>query len=82
MVLCLARVSNVGQGNVLYDSATVILNVLDINDNSPVFHELFYSLEISENSNMAVIHTIEAIDKDSGDNGRITYSIKGTNFTP
>ena len=61
----------------LYDTATVMLNVLDENDNAPVFKNHFYHLSVPENANMSVIHTIMASDADTGRYGHITYSIVG-----
>ncbi|KAL4241078.1 long-chain fatty acid transporter fat1 [Mactra antiquata] len=67
----------------LSSSASVLINVLDINDNEPVFFldektQMFYSEshiieKIPENS---VIKLINARDKDFGINGTITYSIE------
>ena len=61
----------------LYDTTTVMLNVLDENDNAPVFKNRFYHLSVPENANMSVIHTIMASDADTGNYGRVTYSIVG-----
>ena len=64
----------------LYDTTTVMLNVLDENDNAPVFKNRFYHLSVPENANMSVIHTIMASDADTGSYGRVTYSIVGENY--
>ena len=61
-----------------YDTTTLNVTVLDVNDNSPVFtSSASRTLSIPENANMAVVHTIEASDADLGDNGRLTYYISG-----
>lgn len=60
-----------------YDTATVIVGLTDINDNSPVFYDSCYPLFVPENSDLAVIHTVVAEDLDVGSNGDVTYSISG-----
>lgn len=52
------------------------VNVLDVNDNSPEFLQDSYFVDVSENKDLGteIIH-IEAIDKDSGANGEVRYSI-------
>ena len=61
----------------LYDTTTVIVNVLDENDNRPVFRDQIYYLEIPENSAQAVVHTVMATDEDDGAFGQVTYDIAG-----
>ncbi len=61
----------------LYDTTTVIVRVSDQNDNAPVFKDPVYRLEVPENTNVAVVHTVVAMDPDSGINGQIIYSIAG-----
>lgn len=54
--------------------ATFVLNIEDVNDNSPKFKEPFYKFSIPENSKYGVkIGTIRADDLDK--NKTITYSI-------
>lgn len=60
-----------------YDTATVIINVTDINDSSPTFKESMYFATIPENQEQEVIHTFVAHDADIGDNAIIQYSIVG-----
>lgn len=59
------------------DSTTVLVTLKDVNDHVPNFHGSCYPLHIPENSDLSVIHTVVAMDKDSGLNGEITYSITG-----
>ncbi|KAK6187125.1 hypothetical protein SNE40_005217 [Patella caerulea] len=62
-------------------SATVTINLLDLNDNSPIFVQGQYERTLREDSaiNTPII-TITATDKDMGENGRITYSLRGTDL--
>ncbi|KAK2720851.1 hypothetical protein QYM36_004658, partial [Artemia franciscana] len=63
-----------------YDTATVTIEVLDINDHTPDFGDSCYMLSIPENNGFSVIHTVVATDADSAVNGEVTYSIVGGNF--
>uniref|UniRef100_A0A915PM28 Cadherin domain-containing protein n=1 Tax=Setaria digitata TaxID=48799 RepID=A0A915PM28_9BILA len=59
---------------------TVILNVLDVNDNRPEFSEQLYSAEISEDIQlMTDILTVQAKDLDSEENGKISYQLSEAN---
>ncbi|XP_037925112.1 cadherin-related tumor suppressor [Hermetia illucens] len=60
----------------LSTTLTVYCNVLDLNDNAPIFDPMSYSNEIFENVSIGTsVVTVSATDIDSGDNGRIEYSI-------
>ncbi|XP_019851361.1 PREDICTED: protocadherin-16-like, partial [Amphimedon queenslandica] len=65
------------------DTAILTVNVVDINDNDPVFMDTHYMFTIAENlpvnPNMA-IGTVTAIDDDSGQNKEISYSLNTTRF--
>lgn len=55
------------------------VNVLDVNDNSPEFLQDSYYVDVSENKDLDTeIIQVEAIDKDSGTNGEVRYSILTT----
>ncbi|XP_061581238.1 protocadherin alpha-C2-like isoform X2 [Cololabis saira] len=56
-------------------TASVIVRVLDTNDNAPTFDESVYNIKIMENSPIGslVIH-LNATDLDEGSNSDITYS--------
>ncbi|XP_072768488.1 protocadherin beta-16-like [Nerophis lumbriciformis] len=59
-------------------SGTMQINVhvLDANDNAPVFTKSSYKATISENAPKGTsVITVSASDKDSGSNGKISYSI-------
>ncbi|XP_028271931.1 protocadherin alpha-9-like isoform X2 [Parambassis ranga] len=54
---------------------TVIVNVLDINDNAPVFSKTLYKTSVYENVKIGTsIVTINATDLDAGQNGEVFYS--------
>lgn len=55
-------------------SASIIVNVLDENDNSPMFMHNTYFFEIEENLiPSGVVGTITDVDKESGRNGQLSY---------
>nr|ABL75844.1 protocadherin 2A4 [Takifugu rubripes] len=56
-------------------TVTIVVHVLDTNDNSPTFDKSNYNLEIMENSPIGslVIH-LNATDLDEGSNSDLTYS--------
>nr|XP_061793130.1 protocadherin gamma-A3-like [Nerophis lumbriciformis] len=52
------------------------INVLDANDNEPIFNQSVYKANIMENTLKGTsIITVNATDADSGSNGFITYSL-------
>ncbi|XP_030594766.1 protocadherin gamma-A11-like isoform X32 [Archocentrus centrarchus] len=54
----------------------ILITVLDVNDNAPVFTQSIYKASIRENSpEGTTVMTVTATDADHGSNGRITYSI-------
>lgn len=54
------------------------INILDSNDNSPVFDESAYIFTVPENLQPgSLIANISATDKDSGEFGKITYTLRG-----
>ena len=72
------QVSDCG-ANPLKTLTFVVITLTDVNDNSPVFSEIQYnvSLQHSFPSDIAFL-TVSAVDKDSGINAKITYSIVST----
>lgn len=59
-------------------SARVTVDLMDANDNSPVFPHSVYRLRVLENIHPgSLISNITATDVDSKEFGSITYSIKG-----
>lgn len=63
-----------------YAKATVRIKVLDVNDNTPVFGRLYYSIEVPENLEASPLFTLRATDPDAGDSGGISYRISGENW--
>ncbi|XP_078025760.1 uncharacterized protein LOC117261163 [Epinephelus lanceolatus] len=57
----------------------IVITVLDVNDNAPVFTQPTYKATVTENSPKGtVVATVTASDADEGSNGKITYSITNT----
>ncbi|CAL8330664.1 unnamed protein product, partial [Gadus morhua 'NCC'] len=65
-------------------SLKIIVNVIDVNDNNPVFSESLYKARVTENAAFGTsILTITATDLDEGINGEIVYSfIERGKFNP
>ncbi|QQP40957.1 Uncharacterized protein FKW44_015183, partial [Caligus rogercresseyi] len=69
------------QGNPsLSTTATVHIEVIDENDNAPIFPQRNTTLSLSESTKIGEeVHIFHAIDSDSGDNARIKYTLNGGN---
>ncbi|XP_056327409.1 cadherin-23 [Danio aesculapii] len=60
----------------LTSSTTVLVNVIDVNDNPPIFLRPFEGpFEITEGQPGPRVWTVKATDADSGSNGKVEYSI-------
>ncbi|OCT70247.1 hypothetical protein XELAEV_18037169mg [Xenopus laevis] len=58
-------------------SATVVVNLLDLNDNDPTFQNLPFTAEILEGTAIeASVFQVVAIDLDEGLNGQVTYRMQ------
>ena len=54
----------------------VNITILDINDNTPVFSKISYSITMKENNTIGShILTVNATDADTGPNARVTYRL-------
>ncbi|XP_047441106.1 protocadherin gamma-A4-like isoform X26 [Mugil cephalus] len=54
----------------------ILITVLDVNDNAPVFTQPIYKASITENAPVGtVVMTVSATDADDGSNSKITYSV-------
>lgn len=60
-----------------HDTTTVKIDLLDVNDHAPEFGDSCYTLRVPENSDLSVIHTLVATDKDTNANAEVTYTITG-----
>ncbi|XP_077957362.1 protocadherin gamma-A2 isoform X35 [Gasterosteus aculeatus] len=57
----------------------ITVNVLDVNDNAPVFTKPVYKATITENSPRGTsVITVSASDKDGGSNGDISFAISNS----
>ncbi|XP_019718360.1 protocadherin gamma-A12-like, partial [Hippocampus comes] len=57
-------------------TVNIEINVLDANDNRPIFNQSEYKASVLENTMKGTsIITVNATDADSGSNGRIAYSL-------
>ena len=67
----------------LNSTAQAVVNVLDENDNDPIFTLPVYNVEVSEAApvNTPLVQVI-ANDDDIGENGRVTYAIVGSEMCP
>ncbi|KAK9968205.1 hypothetical protein ABG768_002540 [Culter alburnus] len=64
----------------LVSSKLLTVNILDVNDNPPVFSERVYSVYIKENSAPgSILASVTASDLDTGENAKIVYSVLDTN---
>nr|XP_057919294.1 protocadherin gamma-B4-like isoform X2 [Doryrhamphus excisus] len=56
-------------------TVNININILDINDNAPVFNQTIYKAKVDENAAKGTkVLTVNATDADSGSNGKVTYS--------
>ncbi len=64
----------------LISSKLITVNILDVNDNPPVFSERVYSVYIKENTAPgSILASVTASDRDTGENAKIVYSVLDTN---
>uniref|UniRef100_F1KPK7 Protocadherin Fat 4 n=1 Tax=Ascaris suum TaxID=6253 RepID=F1KPK7_ASCSU len=55
---------------------SIVVNVEDVNDNRPIFDQILYEAEISENADSeTLLLNVYAVDKDASVNGDVRYSI-------
>ncbi|XP_042275781.1 protocadherin alpha-3-like [Thunnus albacares] len=58
-------------------TSQLVINVLDINDNIPIFSESLYKTKIPENTPLGtLVIAVNATDADEGLNGEIVYSLR------
>ncbi|XP_034546173.1 protocadherin alpha-3-like [Notolabrus celidotus] len=62
----------------LSNTTMVLIQVSDVNDNSPLFSETIINMYVEENSPVGkVLKTVSATDADVSENGQISYSLIG-----
>ncbi|XP_042793384.1 protocadherin gamma-B2 isoform X3 [Panthera leo] len=67
----------------LSSSINITLHIADVNDNAPVFEQVFYLVHIAENNPPgASIAQVSASDPDLGPNGHVSYSIVASDLEP
>ena len=58
----------------------VTIKLGDENDNRPIFHHPYYTTVVTSQELGMSLLTVQATDRDEGENGRIVYSlVKGEN---
>ncbi|XP_069825500.1 protocadherin gamma-C5-like [Dendropsophus ebraccatus] len=58
-------------------TSLIIVNVIDNNDNAPVFSNSFYKISLKENVQVnTLVIRLNATDKDEGPNGEISYTFE------
>lgn len=63
----------------LFDTAEVQIEVLDTNQNRPEFQGTPYTFKVDENTEIGKsVYKVLALDKDSGENARISYKLHDT----
>ena len=61
-------------------NATVIIHIIDINDNAPKFTKKIYQVAISENIAVgSSVISVSASDDDIGENAKVTFTLKDEN---
>nr|XP_039270866.1 protocadherin Fat 4-like isoform X2 [Styela clava] len=61
-------------------SVNLLIELSDINDNSPSFTNQQKNVYVNQKNSIGTIFVAEAFDPDSGENGRIRYSMDGNSF--
>lgn len=73
----------VTDGEGLTSEASVALQAVDVNNHRPVFEQPFYEFHLEEGLyHLAPLAFVEAIDRDWGDNARVTYSLSDRSVHP
>ncbi|XP_069051773.1 protocadherin Fat 4-like [Lepisosteus oculatus] len=57
----------------------ITVNILDVNDNAPVFSKASYTAYVKENATPGkILYSVSASDSDLGENAKVSYSILDT----
>jgi len=66
-----------------HQTASVHVNIIDCNDNAPVFSDIPSVINLPENSPAgSMVFDVDADDVDSGDNGFVSYSLVNADTVP
>ncbi|XP_075298262.1 protocadherin beta-15-like [Opisthocomus hoazin] len=66
----------------LTTTQTFTVDILDVNDNAPVFNQTSYTMYIRENNvPKALVGSVSAADADVGPNAKVTYSLAAAHST-
>jgi hypothetical protein len=61
-------------------TTTLVVHVVDINDNAPIFEQSVYNASVHELTPIGTpVVSVLAHDRDAGENGRLTYALVGEN---
>lgn len=61
-------------------TTSVVVYILDENDNVPIFNQSMYTFHVLENAAKShVVGLVTATDEDAGPNGMVTYRISAGN---
>ncbi|XP_055789881.1 neural-cadherin-like [Salvelinus fontinalis] len=72
--LCLCCQTCVSADHVVFEVASVKVDVLDTNDHEPTFRSADLKLTLNDATPLrSVVHTVNALDADSGKNAELTY---------
>ncbi|CAL8258339.1 unnamed protein product [Lota lota] len=78
--LVIEAIDNGPAGSRRTGTASVFVEVLDVNDNRPIFLQNSYETSVLENvANGTSILQVQATDADQGENGRVLYKILSDN---
>jgi len=81
--LTVAAVDHANGGSRKQQTARVHVNIVDCNDNAPVFGHIPSVIELPENSPAgSMVFDVDAEDVDSGDNGFVSYSLANADTIP
>ena len=65
----------------VYDSAPILVKVIDVNDEIPMFEEDYYFASVSVNAESGItVVTVSAVDNDNGKNSEVLYSLSPTHM--
>jgi len=83
LYLTVAAVDHANGASRKHQTARVHVNIIDCNDNAPIFGHIPSIINLVENSPAgSVVFDVDAEDLDSGDNGFVSYSLANADSVP